>query len=374
MDILFGNLTREYNALKGKIDSAIHKVLDSGYFLLGKECEKFERSFADYCNTKFCVGVASGTDALALSLMSLNVGRGDLVVTVPNTAVPTVSAISMVGAEPLFVDIDETTMLMDPEKLENLLKRLSKTILCRIKVVIPVHLYGLMCPMDEIKKIADQYKIPIIEDCAQAHGAEYKRKKAGTIGVLGCYSFYPSKNLGCYGDGGCVITNNEVLYRRLKMLRSYGQKDRYHNNVIGINSRLSEIQAAVLNVKLHYLDEWNAKRTRIAEEYRKGLSGYSITFQEFAKDKRKHVYYLMVLRSNKRNALVEYISDNGIQILIHYPIPIYLQKAYRYLGVKKGTCIMTENICRRIFSVPLYPYLKNEEIKTIISKIKEFLQ
>ncbi len=372
MDILFGNLAREYNTLKDEIDNAIHKVLDSGRFLLGEECEKFECSFADYCNVKFCVGVASGTDALALSLMSLNVGRDDLVVTVPNTAIPTVSAISMVGAEPLFVDIDENTMLMDPEKLENLLKQVSKTTLRRIKAIIPVHLYGLMCPMDEITETADKHKIPIVEDCAQAHGAEYKGKKAGTIGTLGCYSFYPSKNLGCYGDGGCVITNNEVLCDRLKMLRNYGQQDRYRQNIIGINSRLSEIQATILNVKLHYLDQWNMKRTRIAEEYIKSLNDYPITFQEFPKRQRKHVFHLMVLRNNKRDALIDYLSDNGIQILIHYPIPLYLQKAYRYLGIKKGTCVAAEDACRKVFSVPLYPYLKDKEMEIVINKIKEF--
>lgn len=372
MNISFGDLAREYRVLKKEIDGALGRVLDSGHFLLGRECEKFEQSFAKYCHVKFCVGVASGTDALALSLMSLDIGRSDFVVTVPNTAVPTVSAISMVGAEPLFVDINQATMLMDAEKLEIFLKRLSKKILPRVKAIIPVHLYGLMCSMDEIKKIADKYNIPLVEDCAQAHGAESGGKKAGAIGTLGCYSFYPSKNLGCYGDGGCVITNNKILYQQFKMLRNYGQKNRYQHEIVGVNSRLSEIQAAILNVKIKYLNQWNKTRINIAQKYIRQLKDCPIGFQEFSQQRQNHVYHLMVIRSHKRDELKNYLTENGIETLIHYPLPIYFQKAYQYLKIKKGTCPVAEETATKILSLPIYPYLKNEEIETITKKIRRF--
>ncbi len=372
MKIPFGDLSREYLALKSPIDKAFDRVLLSGQFLLGKECEKFEESFAQYCGSKYCVGVASGTEAISLALMALDIGRDDLVITVPNTAVPTASAISMVGAQPLFVDIDEKNMLMDSTSLENLLKDLIPAKLRRVKAIIPVHLFGLMCPMDKIKKITDKYKIPVIEDCAQAHGCQYKNKKAGTIGIMGCYSFYPSKNLGCYGDGGCIITNNNVLSLKLKKLRNYGQKTRYCHEIIGINSRLSEIQASALRVKLKYLNNWNKKRINIALQYIDGLKNCPITLQDFSSQIQNHVYHLMVIRTDKRDSLKNYLANNNIETLIHYPTPIYFQKAYRYLKIKKGICRVAEKVSEEILSLPLYPYIKKEELNIIIFKIKEF--
>ncbi|MBI4845301.1 MAG: DegT/DnrJ/EryC1/StrS family aminotransferase [Candidatus Omnitrophica bacterium] len=373
-NILFVELSREYKALRKEIDSKVAKVLDSGRFLLGPECAKFEEAFAKYCGIKFCVGVASGTEAVALALMASGTGHGDLVITAANTAVPTVSAISMSGAEPLFVDIDEKTMLMSPESLQICLKKMPKAILKRIKAIIPVHLYGLMCAMDEIKAIADKYKIAIIEDCAQAHGAEYKGKRAGTIGMFGCYSFYPSKNLGCYGDGGAVIVDNTKLYEKLTMLRNYGQTDRYNHEIIGINSRLSELQSAILNVKLKYLDAWNARRRFLAQMYTNGLKDYNVWFQEFRQQERSHVYHLMVLRSDKRQSLVKYLSEQGIHTLIHYPRPVYLQKAYRNIIYRKNSCKIAERTCKQIFSIPLYPFLKDKEAKFIVDKLRRFLK
>lgn len=371
-EILFGDLSREYASIKVEIDLAIQRVLDRGHFILGEECESFEKAFAAFCSVKYCVGVASGTDAIALSLMALNIGDGDFVITVPNTAVPTVSAISMVGAEPLFVDIDEKTMLLSVDKLKYMLAALPKEKLNRTKAVVPVHLYGMMCQVDEIKEAAGKYNIDVIEDCAQSHGAMYNNKIAGSAGVLGCFSFYPSKNLGCYGDGGCVVTDNEDLYQRLIMLRNYGQKKRYDHKIFGVNSRLDEIQAAILKAKLGYLDEWNNKRIQFGEYYRKGLKNYPVSFQKVSDRYTKHVYHLLVLRCNRRDELMGFLSKNGIQSLIHYPMPIYLQDAYKYLGLKEGSCPVAENTCKEILSVPLYPYLKEEELNRIINTVKRF--
>lgn len=371
-EILFGDLSREYASIKVEIDLAIQRVLDRGHFILGEECESFEKAFAAFCSVKYCVGVASGTDAIALSLMALNIGSADFVITVPNTAVPTVSAISMVGAEPLFVDIDEKTMLLSVDKLKYMLVTLPKEKLNRTKAVVPVHLYGMMCQVDEIKEAASKYNIDVIEDCAQSHGAMYNNKIAGSAGVLGCFSFYPSKNLGCYGDGGCVVTDNEDLYQRLIMLRNYGQKKRYDHKIFGVNSRLDEIQAAILKVKLGYLDEWNNKRIQLGEYYRKGLKEYPVSFQKVSDRYTKHVYHLLVLRCNRRDELMGFLSKNGIQSLIHYPVPIYLQDAYKYLGLKEGSCPIAENTCKEILSLPLYPYLKEEELNIIINTIKRF--
>ena len=371
-EILFGDLSREYASIKVEIDLAIQRVLDRGHFILGEECESFEKAFAAFCSVKYCVGVASGTDAIALSLMALNIGNGDFVITVPNTAVPTVSAISMVGAEPLFVDIDEKTMLLSVDKLKYMLATLPKEKLNRTKAVVPVHLYGMMCQVDEIKEAASKYNIDVIEDCAQSHGAMYNNKIAGSAGVLGCFSFYPSKNLGCYGDGGCVVTDNEDLYQRLIMLRNYGQKKRYDHKIFGVNSRLDEIQAAILKVKLGYLDEWNNKRIQLGEYYRKGLKDYPVSFQKVSDRYTKHVYHLLVLRCNRRDELVNFLSKNAIQSLIHYPMPIYLQEAYKYLRLKEGSCPIAENTCKEILSIPLYPYLKEEELNIIINTIKRF--
>jgi len=374
MKVLFGNLRREYKAIKSEIDSAIFKTLNNGNFIIGEECNRFENAFAEYCGVKYCIGVASGTDAISLALMALNIGNGDYVITVPNTAMPTVSAISAIGAQPLFVDINDKTMLMDTEKLESLLISIPKEKLNRIKAIIPVHLYGLMCSMSRIQNIAKRYGLAIIEDCAQAHGAEYKKRKAGTYGVMGCFSFYPSKNLGCYGDGGCVVTNDKELHDKLKMLRNYGEHSRDNFPIIGINSRLDEIQAAVLNVKIAYLDQWNHKRCEIANEYIKNLSQYPILFQEPPGTQYNHVYHLMVIRNNQRDELINFLLKFNIQTSVHYPTPIYSQKSYKFLGQKISSYPSTEKICNQIISLPLYPFLTENEVESIINSIRKYFQ
>lgn len=364
----------EYNLLKAEIDSAISRVLKSGWFILGNEVSEFEKSFADYCGTKFCIGVASGTEAIALALMASGVGYDDLVITVPNTAVPTVSAISMTGARPIFVDINKETMLMDPDMLREFLKSLSDDIIKRIKAIVPVHLYGLPCLMYDILNIAKEFGLKVVEDCAQAHGAMYSGKKAGSFGDTGCFSFYPSKNLGCYGDGGAIVTDNEYLYNRMLKLRNYGQEKRYHHIIKGINSRLDELQAAILRVKLGYLDLWNKKRREIAESYKKGLAGCPVNFQLVPGDNYHQVYHQIVISCDRRDDLMNYLTNRGIQTLIHYPIPVHLQGAYADLGYREGGFPAAEHLCKRILSLPIYPQLKKEEVDFVIGKIREFFQ
>ncbi|MFZ3122422.1 MAG: DegT/DnrJ/EryC1/StrS family aminotransferase [Thermodesulfovibrionales bacterium] len=374
MNILAGNLSLEYNLLKAEIDSAISRVLKSGWFVLGNEVSEFEKSFADYCKTKFCIGVASGTEALTLALMVSEVGYDDIVITVPNTAVPTVSAISMAGAKPIFVDVNKETMLMDPDALRTLLKNLKHDVIRRVKAIVPVHLYGLPCLMYDILDIAKEFGLKVVEDCAQAHGAMYSGKKAGSFGDMGCFSFYPSKNLGCYGDGGAIVTDNEYLYNRMLKLRNYGQEKRYHHIIKGINSRLDELQAAILRVKLGYLDLWNNRRREIAESYKKGLSGYPVNFQLVPGDNYHHVYHQIVISCDKRDDLIDYLTKRGIQTLIHYPIPVHLQEAYADMGYREGDFPVAEHLCKRILSLPIYPQLKKEEVDFVIGKIREFFQ
>lgn len=374
MNILAGNLSLEYNLLKGEIDAAIQRVLESGWFILGNEVSEFEKLFANYCGTKFCIGVASGTEAIALALMASGVGYDDLVITVPNTAVPTVSAISMIGARPIFVDVNKETMLMDTGILRKFLKSLSDDIIKRIKAIVPVHLYGLPCLMYDILDIAKEFGLKVVEDCAQVHGAMYSGKKAGSFGDIGCFSFYPSKNLGCYGDGGAIVTSNENLYNRMLKLRNYGQEKRYHHIIKGINSRLDELQAAILRVKLGYLDLWNKKRKEIAESYKKGLAGCPVRFQLIPGEYYHHVYHQIVISCDRRDDLMSYLTKRGIQTLIHYPIPVHLQEAYGDLGYKEGDFPTTEYLCKRILSLPVYPQLTTEEVDFVIGRIREFFQ
>jgi dTDP-4-amino-4,6-dideoxygalactose transaminase len=359
--ISFSGLSEQYTDIKEKIDSAIKQVLESGWYILGEELKAFEEEFAKYCQVKYAVGCASGTEAIALSLMALNIKQGDEVITVPNTAVPTVSAISMVGAKPVFVDIDNH-FLIDVSRIE-------KVITKKTKAIMPVHLYGQMADMTEITKIAKKHNLRVVEDACQAHGAEYKGRKAGSWADLGCFSFYPTKNLGGYGDGGAVTTNSKALYERLLMLRNYGQSRRYYHAVKGINSRLDEIQAAILKVKLKYLDQWNKQRRVIAQIYNDLLKDICIAPHQ--KGNAYHIFHLYVIRVNKRGVIQSYLKTHGIDTLIHYPIPVHLQKAYEKLGYQKGDFSVTEQFAEEILSLPMHPYLENKDVKYICQKICE---
>jgi dTDP-4-amino-4,6-dideoxygalactose transaminase len=362
MQIPFGDLKRQYISIKDEIDEAIRKVLNRGSFILGENVESFEREFSNFCGAKFGIGVGSGTEALHLSLVSCGVQAGDEVITVANTAVPTVSAISFANATPVFVDIDPESYNINPSKIE---EKISK----KTKVILPVHLYGQPADMDSILEVAKRHKLKVIEDACHAHGAEYKGRTVGTLGNIGCFSFYPTKNLSAYGDGGMVVTNDEEIAIRLKMLRNYGEERRYHNPIKGFNSRLDEIQAAILRVKLKYLSKWNERRRKIAESYNNLLR---TVIKPKEMDYAKHVYHLYVIRSKKRDQLQIYLREKGIATLIHYPISIHLQGAYRELGLKDGSLPITETYADEILSLPVFSELNDEEIEYIADVINKF--
>lgn len=361
IQISFVNLARGYFSTKDEINKAIQQVLSNQWFILGKELEKFEKEFSSYIGVKYGIGVNSGSDALYLAVKALGIGKGDEVITVSHTFVSTVDAIVRNGAKPIFLDIDPETYTIDVTQIE---KRITEG----TRAIIPVHLYGHPSDMDPIMEIAQEYNLFVIEDACQAHGAEYKSKKLGSIGHIGCFSFYPAKNLGAYGDAGMTVTNNEELAGRLRMMRNYGQLKKYHHEFIGINSRLDEVQAAILRVKLKHLDEWNEKRRRAARLYNEFLKDSGVitpTQREYA----KHVYYVYVIRHENRDKLEEYLEKNGIQTLIHYPIPVHKQKAYTDLGFA-AKLPETEKICNEILSLPMHPWLKEDEINLIANVIK----
>jgi dTDP-4-amino-4,6-dideoxygalactose transaminase len=360
----FFDLRRQYEKLKVELDDAFRSVFEKGNFILGENVKSFEEEFASYSDAKFAVGVGSGTEALHLSLRACGVGHGDEVITVPNTAVPTISAISSAGARPVFVDITPDTYAINVEKIEEKITE-------RAKVIMPVHLYGHPAEMGQILKLASAHNLKVVEDACQAHGAKYNDKNVGTIGDMGCFSFYPTKNLGAYGDGGMVVTNDEELYDRLVMLRNYGEVKKFTSKIEGFNSRLDEIQAAVLRVKLRYLDEWNNRRRDIAKLYRQLLKDSDIRLPH-EKEWAEHVYHLFVIRTNKRNALRHYLEGRGIGTQIHYPIPIHQQEAYEKLGYRKGDLPVSEKSAEEILSIPIYPELTTGEAETVARCIKEF--
>lgn len=360
----FGDLSREYAEIRDEIDTVLRRVLERGWFVLGPEVEAFEREFGVYCDGLACVGTASGTDAIALALRALEIGPGDQVLTASHTAIATAAAISMVGAVPCFVDCRPDTGLMDVAQVE-------RAIGAGTRAIIPVHLYGQCVDMDPLLEIAGRRAIPVVEDCAQAHGAMDRGRKAGTMGTLGCYSFYPSKNLGCYGDGGAVVTADRVLASRLRRLRNYGQRDRYVQETLGINSRLDEMQAAILRVKLRYLDRWNDQRRRLAATYSSGLAGLPLETPVEAPHAR-HVYHLYVVQAERRDALQAFLDGAGIQTLVHYPVPIHLQRPYVDGRYPPGTLPATERVAQRVLSLPLYPQLPEPEAREVIRVTRQF--
>lgn len=365
MNVPFVDLRRQYDTIKGEINTKIVETLQDAHFILGENVENFEKEFANYCNLKHGIGVASGSDALTLSLKVIGVGEGDEVITVPNTFIATVDAISRNGAKPIFVDIDPETYNIDVTQIEE--KITDKT-----KAISPVHLYGQPADMDEIIKIGREYNLMIIEDACQAHGSEYKGKKVGSIGDVGCFSFYPAKNLGAYGDGGIIVTNNEEIAERIKMLRNYGQSKKYYHDFVGYNSRLDEIQAAVLQVKLRYLDEWNEKRREHAKLYNELLEKVPGIEKPIEKDYAKHVYHLYVIRCENRDKLQRYLGSKGVSTGIHYPIPVHLQKAYKQLGYKQEDFLITEKYSTEILSLPMFPELLDDEIEYVVKCIKGY--
>ncbi|MCK4401037.1 DegT/DnrJ/EryC1/StrS family aminotransferase [bacterium] len=362
------DLRIQYNSIKKEIDKALNSVLETGWFILGENVKNFEKEFAAYCDTKYGVGVGSGTEALHLSLLACGVKSGDEIITVPNVSAPTVSAITFANATPVFVDIDPETYTLSPEKLEICLKkRFTK----KLKAIIPIHLYGHPVNMDPILEIAKKYNLKVIEDACQAHGAKYKEKKVGSIGNIGCFSFYPTKNLGAYGDGGMVVTNDEKTAERLRMLRNYGEEKKYYNVIKGFNSRLDELQAAVLRVKLKHLDQWNRARRKCAAFYNSLLQTSSVTIP-IEKNYAKHVFHLYVIRAKQRNKLQELLKNKGIVTNIHYPLPMHLQQTYKDLGYKKNDFPTTEKFAQSVLSLPMFPELTKNQIEYICNTIRKF--
>ena len=359
--IKFNNFNTEYNFIKSEIDTSIARVISSGWYILGNELNNFEKLFSNYLSANYCVGVGSGTDALTISLMSLNIGKGDEVITTSLTAYPTITGILNSGAKPVLEDVYKSNALMDVEKIE---AKINK----KTKAIMPVHLYGQSCDMNTIKKIAKKHNLKVVEDCAQATGALCKGKKIGTIGDCGAFSFYPTKNLGSYGDGGAIITNSEEIYLKAKLYRNYGQEDKYNHTLNGLNSRLDEVQAAVLATKLKFLDSWNQKRRKIAKKYSTELE--TVDFLKNDSDS-VHVHHLYVVKSNNRDKLMNHLTKNGVEALIHYPLPINKQKAFAKIG--NGTYKNADEITKQILSLPINPWLKDDEINSIIEIINSIL-
>ncbi|MBI5092152.1 MAG: DegT/DnrJ/EryC1/StrS family aminotransferase [Candidatus Hydrogenedentes bacterium] len=362
--IPFGEMTTQFQTIEPEIRRAIDEVLASGWFILGKQVQAFEEEFAAYVGAKHAVGVGSGTEALHLALRAVGVGAGDEVVTVANTCVPTVSGIAFSGATPVLVDCHPSTLTMDPNRLHD-------AITTRTKAIVPVHLYGHPCDMAPILAVASRRGIPVIEDCAQAHGAEYRGARCGAFGAAAAFSFYPSKNLGAYGDGGAVVTNDPALAQTVRMLRNYGEERRYHHTIQGFNSRLDEMQAAILRVKLKHLDAWNEARCNRAAAYTRQLADVPLVLPAEA-SWAKAIYHLFVVRCDRRDALQEHLKRREIGTLIHYPIPIHLQKAYAHLGRSTGDYPVAETACQQVLSLPMYPELPDASITAIAQAIREF--
>ncbi len=363
MQIPFFDYKRQLKTLQPEINKAVEKVLNSGKLILGDEVEKFENRFSQFIGAKYGVGVNSGTDAIKIALRSLDIGKDDEIITVDNTAVPTISAIREIGAIPKLVDIKEN-FTIDETKIK---KEISQ----KTRAILPVHLYGQSCNMSAILKIAKTHNLKVIEDCAQAAGAQFKNKRVGSFGNISCLSFYPTKNLGAYGDGGIILTSNKNLADRCRALRTYGMKTRYYANFEGYNSRLDEMQAAILNVKLRYLNQWNKRRQKIAQYYLNNIKNPKIILPPI-KNIAEHVFHLFVIRINKRQNLIKYLSKSNVGYGIHYQYPIHLQKAYKFLGYLRRDFPITEKFANEVLSLPIFPELTKQELKYIVNKLNNF--
>ncbi|WP_027726388.1 DegT/DnrJ/EryC1/StrS family aminotransferase [Tuberibacillus calidus] len=369
MNIPMLDLTQQYQTLKEDINKALDKVMSSARFILGPNVKQLEESVAKYSRVSYGVGVASGSDALHISLEACGIKEGDEVIVPAFTFFATAGAVARAGATPVFADIDPVTFNIDPKSIEKLIT--DKT-----KAIIPVHLYGQMADMKAIKDIADKHHLYIIEDAAQAIGAEFEGKRAGEIGATACYSFFPTKNLGAYGDAGMIVTNSEELAERSRVLRAHGSKPKYYHHVLGYNSRLDEMQAAILNVKLEHLNKWNEMRRKNAAYYtellNKELGDRVITPVEV--ENRYHVYHQYTIRVKDRDQLQQFLKDNGVATMIYYPKPLHLQPVFSDLGYKEGDLPESEKACKEALSLPMFPELSKEQQEYIVSKIKEFYQ
>jgi len=358
------DLKAGFSPIKSEVMQAIEEVFSEMHLYLGPNSQALEREFAAYCNTQFAIGVGSGTEAIQFALLACGVKSGDEVITTPHTFFATAEAIAVIGAIPVFADIDPVTYTINPEGLE-------KKITGKTRAIIPVHMYGQVSDMEPITDIAKEYGIHVIEDACQAHGAFYRDKKAGSIGDAGCFSFYFTKNLGGYGEGGMVTTNDPRIAETIQLYRNHGHRAKFEHAVFAYNGRLDEMQAAILRIKLKYLDEYNTKRREIAERYNALLKDTPLTLPKEAPG-RKHVYHLYVVRSKQRDSLQDFLHGRGIGTGIHYKTPVHLQEAARDLGYKKGDFPEVEAACSEILSLPIYPELDQDSQMYIIENIKEF--
>lgn len=363
MKVPFLDLKAQYESIKEEIGDALTQVLDRTAFASGPFVEKFENEFADFCQTRYAVAVNSGTTALWLALEGLGIGQGDEVITVPNTFIATAEAISLCGARPVFVDVDSQSYTMDPTLLE-------AAITPRTKAIVPVHLYGQMTDMASIQEIARSRNLHVVEDAAQAHGAEYKGKAAGSIGDAGCFSFYPGKNLGAYGEGGAVVTNSSDLAARIKMFRDHGQSEKHRHSLIGWNCRMDGFQGAVLSVKLRHLPEWNEARRAIARRYNEALAGLDRLTTPHESGDSKHVYHIYAVLAEAREEILTALAGDGISCGMHYPIPVHLQEAYRFMGLEKGSFPVAELCAEKQISLPMFAEMIAEQVEYVAERIK----
>jgi dTDP-4-amino-4,6-dideoxygalactose transaminase len=361
--IPFLDLKAQYRQIKLEVDDAIARAIESGQFVLGPEVAAFEDRFAAYCGVKHCRAVNTGTSALHLALLAADVGPGDEVITVSMTFVATVAAILYTGAKPVLVDVDPVTWTLDPNLVE-------AAITPRTKAILPVHLHGLMADMDPIMAIARQHGLVVIEDAAQAHGAKYKERRAGSIGDLGCFSFYPGKNLGAFGEGGAVVTNNPELARKISLLRDWGQESKYNHVIAGYNYRMDGIQGAVLSVKLNYLESWTEARRSVADQYDQLLARLPFKRPQPPAHSR-HVYHVYAVRLSDRDNALRALQDSGIGAGIHYPVPVHLQKGYAKLGYGIGDLPVSESVADEFLSLPIYPELAPKQVAEIVRHLEK---
>ena len=359
MQVAFNNLQRGADELGPELEAAARATIESGWYVLGRRVSEFEQQFAEYVGVSHCVGVGSGTDAIEVALRALDLPPGSEVVTQANTCVPTISGIERAGLKPLLCDVDPDSATLDPGSLR-------AAITPQTKAIVPVHLYGQMADMDAVMEVAREHDLRVVEDCAQAHGAQLHGRTAGSIGDLGAFSFYPTKNLGAIGDAGAVVTNADALAERLRLVRQYGQTDRYRHEVVGVNSRLDELQAALLSVKLPHLDGWNERRAQIASRYDQALSGTDVTPLALLPD-RRHAYHLYVVRSPERDELQQRLADAGVGTLIHYPRPIHGHAPYA--DIPAVPLPNSERLAGEILSLPMYPELTDQEVDAVCAAL-----
>jgi len=365
MNIPFVDLKAQYSAIKNELDFAIKKVIDGTAFVGGSFVKEFEKNFADYCNVEHCIGVGNGTDAIYIIIKCLGIGDGDEVITTANTFIATSEAISLSGATVVFCDVNPDTYNIAPEQIE---EKITK----KTKAIVPVHLYGRPAEMDKIIEIAERENLLVIEDACQAHGAKYKGQSVGTFGIASVFSFYPGKNLGAYGDGGTIVTNNDKLAEKVRMFANHGRKEKHNHEFEGINSRLDGLQAAILNVKLKHLDDWIEKKNEIAKSYNKGLANVDGIETPEIPDDSKHVFHLYIIRAAERDELRKHLRANGISTGIHYPIALPFLAAYKYLGAKLDDYPIASKYQDEILSLPIFAEMRYEQIEYVIDSIKSF--